>query len=281
MSRLLVLIGLLVWAGSALLLSQWSRLRRPSLAERLRPFHPGAATAGARVPRAGSPLSLAELLGPLVRDLGDGLARAFGVADGAACRLSRIHSSTPAVSFRLHQVVVAAATAVVGAVISVAAAAPAPVAILLVIGAPVLAFLIVEQRLTSRSDQWKRLTAEELPVVAEQLAMLLNAGYSVGASIGRLASRGNGCVARDLSGVNNRVQQGLSESAALREWAERVDVESVHRLVSVLALHTGAADLGRWSQPRPAPLVGTSSGAPSRRSSGGLNRSGSRLPWPR
>jgi Flp pilus assembly protein TadB len=181
----------------------------------------------------------------MARDAGDGLARAFGVSEGAAGRLARIHSSTSAAGFRLRQTAAVGAGAVVGAVIAVAAGAPAPLAVLLVIGSPMLIFLVIEQRLTRQSDEWKRVTAEELPVVAEQLAMMLNAGYSIGASLARLASRGTGCVARDLQDVVNRVHQGLAESAALREWADRADVGAVSRLVAVLTLHTEAADLGR------------------------------------
>lgn len=42
-----------------------------------------------------------------------------------------------------------------------------------------------------------------------------------------------------------RVRQGLSESDALREWAELADVAAVHRLVGVLALNRDTGDLGR------------------------------------
>jgi tight adherence protein C len=84
-----------------------------------------------------------------------------------------------------------------------------------------------------------------MPIVSEQLAMLLNSGYSVGAALSRIARRGSGCTARDLEVVQNRVRQGLSESAALREWAEVAKVDAVDRLINVLTLHRDAADLGR------------------------------------
>jgi hypothetical protein len=41
-NRLIVLAGLLMWAGLTLLLSNIHRFNRPSLSERLRPYHPGA-----------------------------------------------------------------------------------------------------------------------------------------------------------------------------------------------------------------------------------------------
>jgi tight adherence protein C len=242
--RLVVAAGLLVWAGSALILSQWSRLSRPTLAERLRPFHPGGAdVAGAGSP--GSVSSLAGVLSPLARDAGDWLAALLGAADGAERRLARIHSPVTAGTYRLRQGAASAGVAVAGGVVAALSSAPVPLAVLLVVGAPALVFLVVEQRLAHRSQRWQRTTSEELPVVAEQMAMLLNAGFSVGAAIHRLSTRGDGCVARDLEGVVNRVQQGLSESAALHEWSSSVDVVGVHRLVAVLTLHSEAADLGR------------------------------------
>jgi hypothetical protein len=75
--------------------------------------------------------------------------------------------------------------------------------------------------------------------------MLLNAGYSLGSALARVASRGQGSAARDLSVVVNRIRHGLTEAQALREWAELARVDAVDRLVGVLAMNTQAADLGR------------------------------------
>jgi tight adherence protein C len=104
---------------------------------------------------------------------------------------------------------------------------------------------VVEQRLAGESDRWKRRLFLELPVVAEQLGMLLGAGYSLSAALSRLAQRGRGVCGRDLGRVCERIGHGLTESAALREWAEVADVPAVHRLVNVLTLNRKAGDLGR------------------------------------
>jgi tight adherence protein C len=108
-----------------------------------------------------------------------------------------------------------------------------------------LGFLAVEQRLASESQAWQRRIFLELPVVAEQLGMLLSAGYSLGSALSRLADRGTGACGRDLQRVIGRIRQGLSETDALREWATVVDVEALHRLVGILALNRQSADLGR------------------------------------
>ncbi|HUJ64571.1 MAG TPA: type II secretion system F family protein [Acidimicrobiales bacterium] len=246
MIRLVLGAGALVWTGATLLLSCWARLDRPSLLDRLRPYHPGApSVTGGR--GSVSVASLRDVLGPLARTAGDRMAGVFGVTESVSVRLRRIHSGVDATAFRVRQMLVAGASMVAGAVMAAALAgkAPAAIAALLVLGLPVLAFLVIEQRLARASDRWKRDVALELPVVSEQIAMLLNAGYSLGAALSRVAARGRGCVAQDLSVVVNRVRQGISDTDALREWAEVAQVDGVTRLVGVLALHSEAADLGR------------------------------------
>ena len=246
MIRVAVAAGLVVWVGMTLILSSWSRLARPSLTERLRPFNPGSASAWSdRSGPTGAVAGFGSVLVPLVRELADRLAAAFGVAERAERRLERIHSAVPAGVFRVRQMTAAGAAGFAGAVVATVAQVTPPLAAFMVLGAPVLVFLVIEQRLARRSEEWQQATAGELPVIGEQLAMLLNAGFSVGAALQRLAERSHGCVARDLERAVNRVQQGLSEAAALEEWSELSGVEGVRRLVAVLTLHSEAADLGR------------------------------------
>lgn len=243
MSRLVLAAGLLVWAGATLLLSSWRRFSRPSLADRLRPFSPGGG--GPVGGSGGSIQSVGDVLGPLARDAGDRLAALFGIQEKAEKRLRRIHSPLGSAAYRVRQLGWSAAALVVAAAIATAAATPVPLSVLLVGGGPLLVFLVVEQGLARASERWQRTTEAELPVVSEQLAMLLNAGYSLGSALGRLAGRGRGCVATDLADVVNRIQQGLSEDEALREWAQRCGTLAVERLVGVLTVHSTAADLGR------------------------------------
>jgi hypothetical protein len=241
---LAVAAGLVVWVGAGLILSGWTRISRPSLTERLRPFHPGRSP-DVRGAAGELPRGVGGVLGPLAGHAGDRLAGLLGVSEGADRRLRRIHSGLSAAVFRTRQLGAAAGSTLIGAVIALVTGAPPVVAALLVAGVPALVFLVAEQWLARASEDWQKSTAREMPVVAEQLAMLLNAGFSVGAAVHRLAERGHGCVARDLETVVNRVQQGLPEPAALLEWADRSGVDAVHRLVAVLTLHSGAADLGR------------------------------------
>ena len=90
-----------------------------------------------------------------------------------------------------------------------------------------------------------RQVVRELPVLAEQLAMLLASGRSVSAAIDRIGERGRGPGAADLRRVTRRIQQGIDERDALREWADLRPTVGVTHLVSVLTLAREATDLDR------------------------------------
>ncbi|HEY8526865.1 MAG TPA: type II secretion system F family protein [Acidimicrobiales bacterium] len=242
--RLLVVGVAACWfAGVTLLLDQLRWFRRRRLRDRLAPYVPGGAATGRGVRPAIT--SFRQVIGPLAAAVGERVARAVGVGEPLAVRLERVHSPLDATGFRVHQLGWAALGLAGGAAMGTALPLPGPPALLFVAGGPLLGFLVVEQRLAAASDRWKQRIVLELPVVAEQLGMLLGAGYSLGAALGRLADRGKGACGRDLERVRGRIRQGLSEVEALREWAAVADVPALHRLVGVLALNRQAGDLGR------------------------------------
>ena len=243
--RLVVLSALGLWMGSTLLLSELRWFRRRSLTERLRPYTAGVGGGPAGGGGLLSVSSFRDLVSPLATSLGSRLARLLGVEEPVAARLRRIHDETEPAALRVRQLGWTGAGAVLGALAATAAGLPAAAGLGIVAGAALLGFLLVEQQLSARSSTWQRSTFLELPVVAEQLGMLLSAGYSLGSAINRVAARGAGCVGRDLRRVSSRIRQGLSEVDALREWAATVDVDAVERLVAVLALNRHAGDLGR------------------------------------
>jgi len=243
MNRLLVAAGLLAWIGVTLLLSGWRRFTHPALTDRLRPFHPGAEINGGH-PGILSVDSLAEVLLPILHTLGDRVSSLFGVNEPLERRLRRIHSPLLPAEFRLRQFCWSAA-GLVAPMVATVARLPLPAIVLTLIAGPLLVFLSIEQRLITASKKWQDSLRRELPVVGEQLAMLLNAGFSVGAAMGRLSRRGEGCCAQDLRVVVNRVHQGVSEPTALREWADQAGLDALDRLVSILTLNSEASDLGR------------------------------------
>ena len=243
--RLGVLCGLALWAGMTLVLSQVRWFSRPPLVERLRPYSPAGMGGPARRGAILSVESFRDVVRPLCRTLGERMAHLFGVSEELGTRLERIHSNDDVTGFRVRQVGWSIAGFGTGALLTIALRPPLPIALLLILSGPLLGFLVPEQQVASASDAWRRRLTLELPGVAEQLAMLLSAGYSLGAALNRLAARGGGNVARDLTRVCGRIRQGLSEIDALREWAEVADVEALHRLLPILGLNREASDLGR------------------------------------
>ena len=243
MSRLWVVPAALGWIGLTLVLTELRWFGRPSLAERLRPFAPVTATSRP-TPGLLSVESFREVIGPLALGLGRRASRLLGRGDDLVARLERVHATSSATEFRIRQLGWATVALTLDLLVVVTLRVPLGVALGSLVGAPVLAFLVVEQQSISASTAWQRRIELELPVVSEQLGMLLSSGYSLGAALARLAQRGTGACARDLTVVSARIRQGLSEIDALREWAERADVDALHRLVAILALHRTAGDLG-------------------------------------
>ena len=244
MSRLAIPSFLALWVGSTLLLGRLRWARRPALVDRLAAYAPSTAAAA----RSGGLLSAAsfrDVLAPVASTVGGRLAAVFGITEDLTLRLTRVRSPLDATGFRLRQLGTAGAAFAAAVVVTTAMRPSSAVAALFVVGAPLLAFLVTEQQLASASAARQRRLFLELPVVTEQLAMLLGAGYSLGGAIGRIAERSTGVCADDLADVAARVRQGLTESRALAEWADVARVPALDRVVAVLALEREAGDLGR------------------------------------
>jgi len=242
--RLMLPTALCLWIGTTLLLSGRRWFARRPLTERLRPYSLGGLSPTHRTGLL-SMESFRDVVGPLSRSIGAQVGRVFGVSEDLGRRLARVHSDLDVTAFRVRQLGWAVASLGAGALL-VLALRPGPmISGLVLLGGPLLAFLALEQSVSLASDRWKRRLFLELPVVSEQLGMLLSAGYSLSGALNRVARRSAGVCGRDLARVTSRARQGLSEATALQEWAELADVEAVHRLVQVLALNREAGDLGR------------------------------------
>src|SRR5690606_38856462 len=102
-----------------------------------------------------------------------------------------VHSPLDPTAFRVRQTAWALGGLGGGALVTATARPPALLGLLVVAGAPLLAFLVVEQQVTGASARWQRRLFLELPVVGEQIGMLLSAGFSLGAALDRIAERGS------------------------------------------------------------------------------------------
>lgn len=228
-------------AGTVLLMAELPWFARRSLVERLRPYHPRgrSGTVDHR-----STESVVQVLAPLAQQLGARLSRTLGVTEDLGLRLDRAGSAATPADFRVRQLTGGLASLLVAGAVALWAGLPLGVSLALVVGAPALAVLSAEQRLSSAGATRRRVLRSELPVVVEQLGLLLSAGYSVTGALTRLSRRSDGVIASDLRGVIREVRHGAAEDAALEAWAHRVDVDAVSRLVAVLALHRSTGDLG-------------------------------------
>ncbi len=247
MNRLTLLLGGCAWIGLTLVLAEQRWFRRVRLTDRLRRYAPAGAVEVDR--GALSAASFRDVIGPLVTGLSARAVTLLGVNEELSVKLQRLHSPTDVTSFRLRQAAWSGGALGGAVLLALATTPPTPVALLVVLGAPLLAFLLIEQQLLTASNRRQGRLFAELPVVMEQLGMLLGAGYSLGAALNRIAERGSGVIAQDLTRVANRMRQGLTEAQALREWATIARVTELDRLVNVLALNRSGVDLGR--------LVGT------------------------
>lgn len=237
-STFIALSGL--WLGLVIVLDQAPWFRGRSLARRLAPFLPGwdAADTGDRssVPT--------RVLGPVVERALDAVRQGIGTNTDLRRRLLRAGRVDTAAAFRTRQFGHALAGACAGGVIAVASGA-AGLAACGWVAAPAIAWAIVDEQRLGRAiaGRHERLRLE-LPVVAEQLGILVTAGYSLPAAVQRIADRGHGLAAEDLARVGRRLRQGLTDTAALSEWEERSGLDTVGRLGRVLAMHRDAGDLG-------------------------------------
>lgn len=237
--RTFVAIAAIGGLGATLLLSELPWFRRTSLVARLAPYGSGQRH------RAQRPGTFKAALQPVANGVGGRIAKSFGVRDDLSVRLQRAGREVDATTFRLRQLAIAAGTLLVVAGLSTSAGAPPAASAFLCSASPLLAFLVMEQDVARAAVHRQRRTFFELPVVLEQLAMLIDAGYSLGAALQRLAERNAGSTGADLRRVHERTQTGLSVTAALQEWADAIDIPELRRTVAVLSLVGETNDLGR------------------------------------
>ena len=184
MTRLLVASGLVGWVGLTLLLSEVRWFSRTPLVERLAPYVPGAW--GTR--RAGllSVESFREAVAPIARAIGERASSLLGVTEPLERRLTRVHATLDPTAFRVRQLGWALGTFGIAVLFVIAVRPPLLVVLLAAVGAPALAFLLLEQQVVDAGHRWKRQLYLELPVVAEQVGMLLGAGWSLFGAIDRV-----------------------------------------------------------------------------------------------
>lgn len=242
MTRWYVPLLLCLGAGVTLLFGSLPRFQHRRIVDRLGSYAPARSgeTRPVHALRVGSVLAT---LRSLVDILGERLATITAERDGLAGLLERVGSNDTPGTIRSRQVLWGIGGLLFGAAAATLLGVSGPLAAILVAAPAAVAVLSCEHRVREESRLWQQRLADELPVVAEQLGMLLGSGYSLGGAMQRIAQRGRGVAAAGLADVLTRVRHGVGEIDALREWAARAQVPSLDHLVSVLALNWEANDL--------------------------------------
>jgi Flp pilus assembly protein TadB len=169
--------------------------------------------------------------------------RVVGILEPLDERLDRIHRLDDPAGFRFRQGAVAVSvTALAAAVVLVLGPPPVATPVIL-FGPPLAAALALELELTVRGRRWSLETRWELPVIGEQLVALLRAGRSPTAALEQVAAGEATPLRTDLIRVVDHLRRGGGLDEALGRWADRSDVDAVHRLTRVLSLHHRTPDL--------------------------------------
>lgn len=238
MSALELLFAAVFMSGASLLVAQTRWGRRVPLTARLAPYRRGTSRES-----FGGVLSAVIL--PMAESVGDVLSSGLGVRDPLDIRLSRAGDSRSPSEFRTSQFTAAFVTLLVAAGVVVVTTPSLALSLAILIGVPLIAVLWSEHRLEVAAEATRTAMELELPVVAEQMGILLGAGYSLPAALSRLASRSSGSLSAGLRSVVEDIRRGTGEIPALQNWAATIGVPAIDSLVSVLALHHEATDLGQ------------------------------------
>lgn len=236
-SMLAVTIGL----GTALVLGASPWFRRSPMVTRLGPYLPNGPRPNRR---RGNNIGMRETLQPLVEWLGTMLNRALGVVTDLPVRIHRAGLHVDPYEFRLRQMALGTAALILAGALWVVAPIPTALGAAGLVALPTIAVLAMEQWLNHRIEQRSERLRTELPVVIEQLGMLVSAGFSLTSAVSHIAVRGSGVVASDFRTVTTEIRRGVPPMEAFEEWSNASGLPSVERVVAILALNSEASDLG-------------------------------------
>lgn len=235
-------LGAGIGCGTALVATRVRRARITSVADRVLPYLRDlevAAQARPRRPSSG-PRGVRGLAQVLLSRIGDGVERVLGGATSVRRRIERAALPLTVHEFRIEQAVWGVVAFMLAAVPSafVAVRRPERAAALLVLclAALALGVLLRENRLTAQAVGRERLVLEELPILAELLALAVAAGESPVAALDRVVRRSRGAFATDLAAVLAEVRTGMPLTQALDELGARSGLAPVTRFAQGMAV---------------------------------------------
>ena len=186
-----------------------------------------------RGPSAGSSAEGRGLL-RLLRATGAAVGRRVGPPRDLAGRI--VAAGRPGGLGSREVMVAKLAGAAVGGAVGAAAGAAAPGRLgpLVIVAAPVAAFLAPDLWLARLTRARSRRILRELPATLDLLRVTVESGASLGAALAAVGERGSGVLATELRAVARETALGRPRAAALDDLAGRVPVAEVAALVAAL-----------------------------------------------
>ena len=254
------LLGAVAGLGVVLVLSRVVALRRATLAVRVLPYVRDLPSADRWTPRSsGQTSAAAGVFGPLLRSAAQAVERVLGGSTSVARRLDRAGLETTVHEFRVEQVLWGLAGFAVAAAWTLARALTGPTslgpALLLCVAGPVAGVLARDVHLGNQVKARERRLVEELPTIAELLALAVAAGESPVAALDRVVRRSRGELSAELGKVLAAVRTGEPVTTAFDRLAATTGVPLVARFAQGVAvsvergtpladvLHAQAADV--------------------------------------
>jgi len=236
-----VLLGALTGFGIWIVVDRLLSWRHTSLAVRVAPYlRDLPATGSIRSAPVVQTSAFRAVFGPVLRRAAQLVERVLGGSASVARRLERARLPMTVHDFRVSQALWGLVGFLLAAVPSAALALRAPeraVPLLVMCGcAFALGVLLRENRLTAQVTRRERRILEELPTVAELLALAVAAGESPVAALDRVVRRTRGELSADLRDVLAEVRTGVPITRAFDDLAARSGLPAVSRFAEGVAI---------------------------------------------
>ncbi len=233
-------LGLIGGAGATLTVLASPPLNRPTLESRVLPYLPGVRSGQAAPIRTPFP-TIERLVGPLLVDQARRLDRVIGGAISVRRRLDRLSDARTVEQFRVEQVLAAAMGLLCGlglaAVLTLAGRqVPVLAALIMMAIGGVGGVLMMDRRLTRQVTERERRIAEELPTIAELLALCVTAGDGPVSALNRVAEATSGELSNEIRRTLTEARTGLTLVSALDSMSRRTGVAALARFADGMAV---------------------------------------------
>ena len=233
------LLGAVAGLGLWLILNRLVALRRGAFEARVLSHLQDIATfADPRGQEPTGPLRL--LFGPLLQSAATRLEVILGGAASVRRRIERAGLDLTVHQFRVQQVVWGALGLAGASAVAILVSLRSPeraVPLMILAGlSGVAGVLLRENRLTAQVRNHEQHVLQELPALAELLALSVAAGEGPVAALERVVRRSRGALSRDLARVLAEIRTGTPVASAFDELANRTGLPVVARFAGGLAV---------------------------------------------